>query len=50
MLQIDINNPDLIKACEHLGIAVGIVDYLKRIPMSLKKYRLYLPDDIMKKV
>jgi hypothetical protein len=33
----------MIKAAEHIGIAVGIVDYIRRIPFGLKKYRLYMP-------
>lgn len=48
-MQIDIKNDDLLKAVEHIGIAVGIVDYLRRIPFGLKKYRLYLPNDICEK-
>ena len=38
-----------MKAVEHVGIAVGIVDYLRRIPIGLKKYRLYLPSDVCAK-
>ena len=33
-----------------MGIAVGIVDFIRRVPFSLKKYRLYLPQDVMAKV
>ena len=27
-----------------------MIDYIKRIPYGLRKYKLYLPDEILKKV
>jgi len=50
LLRIDFEkNDQLILAAEHMGKCLGMLDYLKRIPYGLKRYRLYLPDDILRK-
>jgi hypothetical protein len=38
-----------MKCVELVGRSIGIVDFIKRIPYNLKKYRLYMPDDICQK-
>lgn len=58
--------PELIIAAQHIGKlykenknfynlffigkCLGIIDYIKRVPFGLRKYRLYLPEEIMIKV
>ena len=32
-----------------VGRSLGIIDYIKRIPYNLQKYRLYMPEDINRK-
>lgn len=66
LLQIDYEKyPELIIAAQHIGNFIGnkkfynficigkclgIIDYIKRVPYGLRKYRLYLPEEIMIKV
>ena len=64
LLQIDYEKyPEVIMAAQNIGSPIiklylkfyigkclGIIDYIKRVPYGLRKYRLYLPQEIMSKV
>jgi NADH dehydrogenase [ubiquinone] 1 alpha subcomplex assembly factor 6 len=38
-----------MKCAELVGRCLGILDYVKRVPFTLRRYRLYMPDDVMRK-
>jgi hypothetical protein len=60
MLQQDLNNAAIQHVATHAGNqmiyltfkgkSLGMIEFLKRIPFTLKKYKLFLPEDIMRKV
>jgi hypothetical protein len=50
LLRIDYSqNPELLECARLVSTALGIIDYLKRIPFGLRKLKLYLPHDVMDK-
>jgi len=49
-LQVDLKNPAVQTVAEHAGKSLGMIDFIKKVPFSLKKYKLFMPDDIMRKV
>ena len=50
LLRVDYaENEDLVKRAILVGRCLGIIDYIQRIPYGLKKYRLYMPEDILVK-
>ena len=50
LLQIDHKNEAVQIVAEHAGKSLGMIDFIKKIPFSLRKYKLFLPDDILRKV
>ncbi|EGR30252.1 hypothetical protein IMG5_136840 [Ichthyophthirius multifiliis] len=50
LLRIDYkDNQQLIECAQSVGRCLGILDYIKRIPYNLRKYRLYMPEEINRK-
>ncbi len=59
LLRQDTENPDIRACVESVSRAVGILDYVRRVPYTLKKlkkyyinilrYKLNLPEDILLK-
>eukprot|EP01017_Pseudomicrothorax_dubius_P038851 TRINITY_DN5887_c0_g1_i1.p1 TRINITY_DN5887_c0_g1~~TRINITY_DN5887_c0_g1_i1.p1 ORF type:complete len:323 (-),score=56.10 TRINITY_DN5887_c0_g1_i1:24-992(-) len=48
LLRIDYaKTPELITAASHLGKCLGILDYIRIIPFNLRKYKLFLPVDVL---
>lgn len=44
LLQVDFRQDvELIQCAEYLGRAVGIADFIKRVPYNLRQYKLFLP-------
>lgn len=48
LLRIPITN-DIVEVAVEAGRAIGICDYIKRVPYNLRTYRLYLPQEIINK-
>lgn len=47
LLRIDFKAYPVLSKCATLvGRAIGIVDFIKKIPMTLRNYKLYMPEDI----
>jgi NADH dehydrogenase [ubiquinone] 1 alpha subcomplex assembly factor 6 len=40
---------ELSECASFIGQSIGIADYIKRVPFNLRKYRLYLPEDLQRK-
>ncbi|KRX03566.1 Terpenoid synthase [Pseudocohnilembus persalinus] len=50
LLRVDYRkNPELQKCIILVARCLGLLDYIKRIPFTLQKYRLYMPDDLLRK-
>lgn len=53
MLTLELLRVELTREVEELameaGRAVGICDYIKRVPANMRSYRLYLPEEITRK-
>ncbi|KAL4470689.1 hypothetical protein ABPG72_001800 [Tetrahymena utriculariae] len=50
LLRIDYkDNLAVHQAASSVGRCLGIIDYIRRIPYNLRKYRLYMPEDINRK-
>ncbi|CAD8050868.1 unnamed protein product [Paramecium sonneborni] len=46
LMRMDIDNQELKQLTELSSQAVGITDYLRRVPFTLQNYKLNLPEDI----
>jgi len=49
LLQVDTKNEAVQIVAEHAGKSLGMIDFIKKVPFSLRKYKLFLPDDILRK-
>jgi len=49
LLQQDLENEAIQAVSEHAGKCIGMLDFIKRVPFTLKRYKLFLPEDIMRK-
>ena len=49
LLRIEIENEHVRDVISYLGQAIGIVEYLRRIPYSLRLNRFLLPEDVLAK-
>ena len=49
LLRMDIEDPVIRETVEHVSRAVGMLDMVKRIPYTLRKYKLLIPEDIKSK-
>lgn len=49
LLRIEIDNPHIRDVVSYLGQAIGICEYLRRIPYSLRNNRFLLPEDVLMK-
>lgn len=51
MLRIDYRKyPAVFETAMQLGKCLGMLDYIRMVPATLRKYKLFLPADIMAKV
>jgi NADH dehydrogenase [ubiquinone] 1 alpha subcomplex assembly factor 6 len=49
ILRIDYKNPAVFGVAEQLGRCYGILDYVRKIPFSLRYHRVTVPQDLLDK-
>ena len=49
MLRVDFKDPEVFGLAEQLGRSYGILDFVKKIPYSLRYHKVNMPIDLMEK-